>query len=112
MTSRNRCPDTLEKNTSGCRLWLYYVIILRLGNTKSSSSSNIVTKESTWLLRHSCNGEPEQGLRCLSLFANKAIIYLYISTSSPPLGDYVQVRFSAVLVEEMLLKIKSSHKLC
>ena len=33
-------------------------------------------------------------------------IYLSISTASPPLGDYVQVRVSAVLVEEMLLKIK------
>ena len=39
-------------------------------------------------------------------------IYLSISTASPPLGDYVQVRVSAVLVEEMLLKIKSSHKIC
>ena len=38
--------------------------------------------------------------------------YLSISTASPPLGDYVQVRVSAVLVEEMLLKIKSSHKIC
>ena len=39
-------------------------------------------------------------------------IYLSISTASPPLKDYVQVRVSAVLVEEMLLKIKSSHKIC
>ena len=39
-------------------------------------------------------------------------IYLSISTASPPLGDYVQVHVSAVLVEEMLLKIKSSHKIC
>ena len=41
-------------------------------------------------------------------------IYLSLSiyTASPPLGDYVQVRVSAVLVEEMLLKIKSSHKIC
>ena len=39
-------------------------------------------------------------------------LYLSISTASPPLGDYVQVRVSAVLVEEMLLKIKSSHKIC
>ena len=38
-------------------------------------------------------------------------IYLSISTASPPLGDYVQVRVSAVLVEEMLLKIKSSHEI-
>ena len=38
--------------------------------------------------------------------------YLSIYTASPPLGDYVQVRISAVLVEEMLLKIKSSHKIC
>ena len=44
---------------------------------------------------------------CLSIS-----IYLSISTASPPLGDYVQVRVSAVLVEEMLLKIKSSHKIC
>ena len=29
---------------------------------------------------------------------------LSISTASPPLGDYVQVRVSAVLVEEMFLK--------
>ena len=39
-------------------------------------------------------------------------IYLSISTASPPLGDYVQVSVSAVLVAEMLLKIKSSHKIC
>ena len=39
-------------------------------------------------------------------------IYLSIYTASPPVGDYVQVRVSAVLVEEMLLKIKSSHKIC
>ena len=39
-------------------------------------------------------------------------IYLSISTASPPLGDYMQVPVSAVLVEEMLLKIKSSHKIC
>ena len=43
---------------------------------------------------------------------NLTSIYLSISTASPPLGDYVQVRVSAVLVEEMLLKIKSSHKIC
>ena len=35
-------------------------------------------------------------------------IVLSISTASTPLGDYVQVR----VVEEMLLKIKSSHKIC
>ena len=40
------------------------------------------------------------------------LFYLSIYTASPPLGDYVQVRVSAVLVEEMLLKIKSSHKIC
>ena len=28
-------------------------------------------------------------------------IYLSISTASPPLGDYVQVRVSAVLVEDI-----------
>ena len=39
-------------------------------------------------------------------------IYLSIYTASPPLGDCVQVRVSAVLVEEMLLEIKSSHKIC
>ena len=39
-------------------------------------------------------------------------LYLSISTASPPLGDYVQVRVSAVLAEEILLKIKSSHKIC
>ena len=39
-------------------------------------------------------------------------IYLSISTASSPLGDYVQVRVSGVIVEEMLLKIKSSHKIC
>ena len=38
-------------------------------------------------------------------------IYLSISTASTPLEDYVQVRVIALLVEEMLLKIKkSSHK--
>ena len=47
-------------------------------------------------------------------FRHQAIskFYLSIYTASPPLGDYVQVRVSAVLVEEMLLKIKSSHKIC
>ena len=35
-----------------------------------------------------------------------------ISTASPPLGDYMQVRIIAELVEEMRLKIKSSHKVC
>ena len=50
-------------------------------------------------------GQKDQGPELLS-------IYLSISTASPPLGDYVQVRVSAVLVEEMLLKIKSSHKIC
>ena len=43
---------------------------------------------------------------------NVDMVNLSISTASPPLGDYVQVRVSAVLVEEMLLKIKSSHKIC
>ena len=38
-----------------------------------------------------------------TIFFNLSI-YLSISTASPPLGDYVQVRVSAVLVEEMLLK--------
>ena len=39
-------------------------------------------------------------------------VHLSISTASPPLGDYVQVRDSVVLVEEMVLKMKSSHKNC
>ena len=36
------------------------------------------------------------------------LINLSISTASPPLGDYVQVCLSGVLMEEMLLKIKKS----
>ena len=41
---------------------------------------------------------------------DKWSIYLCISTASHPLEDYVQVRVSAVLVEEMLLKTKSGIK--
>ena len=48
----------------------------------------------------------------LSKKGKNKIIYLSNSTASPPLGDHIQVRVSAVLVEEMLLKIKSSHKIC
>ena len=51
-------------------------------------------------------------IKVLSAFQLGSDIDLSISTASPPLGDYVQVRVSAVLVEEMLLKIKSSHKIC
>ena len=61
----------------------------------------------------------EKELPCLwsanetTFFLRKLLlVYLSISTASPPLGDYVQVRVSAVLVEEMLLKIKTSHKIC
>ena len=39
-------------------------------------------------------------------------VYIFISTASPPLGDYMQMRVSVVLVEKMVLKIKSSHKIC
>ena len=43
----------------------------------------------------------------LSFYVDYTIyLSLSISTASPPLGDYVQVRVSAMLVEEMLLKIK------
>ena len=51
-------------------------------------------------------GANMEGLRNKNAFLS---IYLYCIT---PLGDYMQVRVSAVLVEEMLLKIKSSHKIC
>ena len=43
---------------------------------------------------------------------SKVSTYLSISSESPILGDYVQVRVSAVLMVEMLLKIKSYHKIC
>ena len=52
------------------------------------------------------------GVRDRRVRATEVRLYLSISTASPLLGDYVKVRVSAVLVEEMLLKIKSSHKIC